>query len=303
MKVLVLYTVFPDSVVAVDRVAGEFALTEAAECVAAALPGAATVGVVGDLDEVLGAIRKHHPDVVFNACEAPLGRPDREAHVAALLEWIGVRFTGAGSETIALCRRKDWVKPLLAAAGIAVPRDGGYPCIVKPADEDGSYGIWTGSICETAAEVERARGYLQGPVLVEEFLPGREFVVSLWGEHGPEHVSIGETVFQGGMRLITYASKWRVDSVDFRDTPIVYPPEMAPDLRDAVVAAARGAWRVVDARGYLRVDVRLDAAGHPHVLDVNPNSELTPGVGMHRAVTEAGWDWAAFVRKLAEWAR
>ena len=62
-----------------------------------------------------------------------------------------------GSETFALCRRKDWVKPLLAAAGIAVPRDSGFPCIVKPADEGGSYGIRTGSICENAAEVERAQ--------------------------------------------------------------------------------------------------------------------------------------------------
>ena len=302
MNVLVLYTVFPDSVVAVGRVAGEFALTEAAQCVAAALPGVAAVGVRGELDEVLDAIRKHQPDVVFNACEAPLGRPDRETHVAALLEWMGVRFTGSGSETLALCRRKDWVKPLLAAAGIAVPRDGGFPCIVKPADEDGSYGIWTGSICENAAEVERARGYLQGPVLVEEFLPGREFVVSLWGAGTPDHVSIGETVFQGGMRLITYAGKWRVESVDFRDTPLIYHHEIEPGLRDAIVAPARGAWRVVGARGYLRGDVRLDADERPHVLDVNPNSELTPGVGMHRAVMEAGWNWPDFVRKLVEWA-
>jgi D-alanine-D-alanine ligase len=302
MNVLVLYSVFPDSVVAVDRVAGEFALTEAAECVAAALPGASAVGVVGALDEVLGAIRSHRPDVVFNACEAPLGRPDRETHVAALLEWMGIRFTGAGSETLALCRRKDWVKPLLAAAGIAVPRDGGFPCIVKPADEDGSYGIWTGSICENTADVARARSHLTGPVLVEEFLPGREFVVSLWGERAPDHVSIGETEFQGGIRLITYAGKWRVDSVDFRDTPLTYDPDIAPDLRDAIVAAARGAWRVVGARGYLRVDVRLGADGRPRVLDVNPNSELTPGVGMHRAVVEAGWNWVDFVRNLVEWA-
>jgi D-alanine-D-alanine ligase len=270
--------------------------------VASTLPGAAAVGVLGELDEVLAAIRAHRPDVVFNACEAPLGRPDRETHVAALLEWMGVPFTGAGSETLALCRRKDWVKPLLAAAGIAVPRNGGFPCIVKPADDDGSYGIWTGSICENEAEVERARSHVKGPVLVEEFLPGREFVVSLWGEREPGHVSLGETVFQGGMRLITYAGKWRVDSVDFRDTPLVYNPEVAPDLRAEIVAAAQGAWRVVGARHYLRVDVRLGADGRPRVLDVNPNSELTPGVGMHRAVIEAGWEWSDFVRKLVAWA-
>ena len=89
----------------------------------------------------MAILDSQHPDVVFNPCEAPLGRPDLESHVAALLEWRGVRFTGCGSETLALCRRKDRTKAVLAAAGAPVPRDGGFPCIVKPADQDGSAGI------------------------------------------------------------------------------------------------------------------------------------------------------------------
>ena len=65
---------------------------------------------------------------------------------------------------------------------------------------------------------------------------------------------------------------------------------------------ALGAWRAVEARGYLRVDLRLDAGGQPRVLDVNPNPELAPGVGIHRAVTEAGWTWERFVRQQVLWA-
>jgi len=299
VKVLVLYTLCPEA--RPDRVPLELSVTRAAECVARAIRGAAVEGVTGEPHEVQGALDRHRPDVVFNCCEAPLGRPDREPHVAALLEWIGVRFTGAGSECLALCRRKDRVNPLLAAAGIAVPRSGGFPCIVKPADEDGSYGVWTGSICENAAEIERARSYLKGRVLVEEFLPGREFVVALWGAGTPENVSIGETLFQGGMRLRTYFGKWH-EGIERRNTPIVYDSEIEPALRAAVVEAARGVWRVVEARDYLRVDVRLDAAGRPHVLDVNPNPEMAPGCGMHAAVTEAGWEWPRFIQKLIEWA-
>ena len=299
MKVLVLHTICPEG--RLDRVPIEMSLTRAAEGVAAVIPGCAVEGVVGETREVLGALDRHQPDVVFNCCEAPLGRPDREAHVAALLEWIGVRFTGAGSECLALCRRKDRVNPLLAAAGIAVPRSGGFPCIVKPADEDGSYGVWTGSICENAAEVERARGYLTGRVLVEEFLPGREFVVALWGAGTPEHASVAETLFAGGVRLKTYFGKWH-DGVERRNTPVVYDSEIDPALRAAVIETARVAWRVVEARDYLRVDVRLDAAGHPHVLDVNPNPEIAPGCGMHLAVTNAGWEWPRFIQKLIEWA-
>jgi D-alanine-D-alanine ligase len=257
--------------------------------------------MAGEARELLAVLERHRPDVVFNCCEAPLGRPDREPHIAALLEWLGVRFTGSGSECLALCRRKDRVNPVLAAGGIAVPRPGGFPCIVKPANEDGSYGVWTGSICENAAEIERARSYLRGPVLVEEFLPGREFAVALWGGQTPEHVSVGETVFSGGMRLRTYFAKWH-DGVERRNTPTVYDINIEPSLQNAIIDTARAAWCAVEARGYLRVDVRLDHEGCPHVLDVNPNPEISPRSGMHLAVSKAGWEWSRFVRQQIEWA-
>jgi D-alanine-D-alanine ligase-like ATP-grasp enzyme len=214
---------------------------------------------------------------------------------------MGVPFTGARSECLSLCRRKDRVNPLLASAGVPVPGPAGFPCIVKPADEDGSYGVWTGSVCESDAEIERARGYLRGRIRVEEFLPGREFLVSLWGARTPDHVSIGETLFQGGVRLITYFGKWH-EGIERRNTPISYESEIEPALRAEIITAACGAWHVVEARGYLSVDIRLDAAGCARVLDVNPNPELNPGFGMHRAVREAGWEWSHFIEKVIQWA-
>jgi D-alanine-D-alanine ligase len=301
MKVLILYTL-PPVTVAPGRMVDEFDMSAAAQGIAEVLPEALVAGVHGEIQEVLALLDYHQPDVVFNVCEAPLGRPDREAHVAALLEWYGVRFTGSGSETLALCRRKDRVNALLAAAGVLVPRTGVFPCIVKPADEDGSAWIDENSLCVNAEAMTRAQAQLKGPVVIQEFLPGREFAVSLWGQEESLNVSIGETCFMGGMRLITYAAKWDPDSADFANTPLVYTPQPDPPLREAVITAARGAWRVVGARGYLRVDIRLDATGEPRVLDVNPNPELSPGVGIYRAVREAGWGWERFVRQQLEWA-
>jgi D-alanine-D-alanine ligase len=300
MKVLVLHTLPPSA--AAGRTPAEFDLSGAAAGVAEVLPGAAVAGVRGEVAEVLALLAEHRPDVVFNACEAPLGRPDLEAHVAALLEWLGVRFTGAGSATLALCRRKDLVKAVLAAAGVPVPRADGFPCIVKPRDEDGSAGIFVDSVCENADALARAKRRLAGPLLVEQFLPGREFAVSLWGDNTPAHVSIGETRFLNGLRLNTYAAKWEPDSEEFANSPISYAIERNPALRETVVAAARRAWHAVGGRGYMRVDVRLDGGGNPFVLDVNPNPELGPGVGICRAVQEAGWTWERFVRQLIAWA-
>ena len=301
VKTLVLYSRTPDRC-AGGRWVEEFDVSPGAEAVAAALPGAVMAGVDGDLSEVLAALDRHRPDVVFNLCEAPLGRPDREHHVAALLEWRGVPFTGSSSETLALCRNKERTKAVLAAAGIAVARAGGLPCVVKPREEDGSFGIDGDSICHTREQVDRALARLSVPGIVEEFLPGREFAVSLWGRATPDHVSVGETHFLNGIRLNTYASKWDTESAEFADTPLDYQTVIAPDLRAAVIDGARAAWRAVAARGYLRVDLRQDAAGVPRVMDVNPNPALSPGIGVGRGAEEAGWTWEKLVRALAEWA-
>ena len=306
MKVLVLHTLPPPRFPP-GRQRDEFDLSEAAEHVATALEHGTVAGVRGDPREIMGAIEGHRPDVVFNLCEAPGGRPDREAHAAALLEWLGIPFTGCGSETLSLCRRKERVNAILAAAGVRVPApvDPGrptFPCIVKPAAEDGSAGIDRQSVCDDETGLTRARARLGSPCVVQEFLPGREFAVSLWGRSAPDFWSVGETLFAHGLRLNTYAAKWDVDSVDFRDSPMTYTSDIAPSLHAAIVAVAQRTWWAVGARHALRIDLRLDVAGTPVVLDVNPNPEMSPDVGLCRATAEAGWAWSTFVSSLVAWA-
>ena len=97
MKVLVLHTVVPAGLTA-GRVQEEFDLSAAAAGIAEALPDCEVAGVPGEASEVVDVLRAEKPDVVWNLCEAPLGRPDREAHLASLLEWLGVPFTGCGSD-------------------------------------------------------------------------------------------------------------------------------------------------------------------------------------------------------------
>src|SRR6185295_8949284 len=92
-------------------------LEPAAKGIAEVLPDAAIAQIRGEPREILGMLERHAPDVVFNLCEAPL------------------------------CRLKDRTAAVLAAAGVPVPRRGRFPCIVKPADQDGSAGIDHDSIC------------------------------------------------------------------------------------------------------------------------------------------------------------
>jgi len=306
MKVLVLHTLPPASVTD-DRIVYEFDLAAAAKNVADQIPGSIVRSVAGEAREILETVCEVHPDVVFNLCEAPLARTDLESHAAALFEWIGVPFTGCGSETLALCRRKDRTNALLHAAGIRVPlpvvaSQPHFPCIVKPLAEDGAAGIHSWSVCDNPEELRNALEKATLPFFVQAFVPGREFVVSLWGRSSPDYSSIGEMLFAPDQRLVTYDAKWDSDSFVFRNSSLTYSSEIDPNLRQEILGAARGAWRTVGARHAIRVDIRLDVLGAPHVLDVNPNPEISPEVGICRGVIEAGWPFQEFVRKLIEWA-
>jgi D-alanine-D-alanine ligase len=301
MKVLVVHTDPPVSG-RPGRLRDEFDLGEAAHAVVSALPGSVARGIAGWDEELRAVIAEHRPDVVFNLCEAPLGRPDLEAHAAAQLEALGVRFTGARGPTLELCRVKDRVNAVLSAAGIPVPGMGIFPCVVKPAEEDGSAWIWRDSLCRNPRELNIALCRMPSRALVEEFIPGREFAVSIWGGDEPACFSIGETLFGNGLQLITYDAKWLPESSDYHDSPVSYATEIANDLRMALASNASRVWSAVGARGYLRVDQRLDASGLPRVLDVNPNPALGSSGGIRSAAAAAGGGWDRFVRSQVEWA-
>lgn len=301
MKVLVVHTLPPEAG-ADGRISDEFDLAGGANVVASVLPGAIVCGILGRPEEFVELVKVHRPDVVFNLCEAPLGKPELEAHAAALWEWLGIRFTGSPSETLALCRVKDRVNAVLAANGIPVPGSGSFPCLVKPAEQDGSAWIWKDSICHDDDQVRQAVSRIPGRALVEAFMPGREFAVSAWGKERAEHFSIGETAFANGLQLLTYEGKWFPESSDYVDSPVTYAAQVDAELRGQLEEIVSRVWKVVGARGYMRVDLRLDVAGVPHVIDVNPNSALSEQGGIRAAVLEAGWSWERFVQCQVEWA-
>jgi D-alanine-D-alanine ligase len=302
MKVLILHTLPPERCND-GRWEWEFDLHATANEIHAVLPQSTIVGVRGEPGEMMDVLAREQPAAVFNLCEAPLCNPRLEPHAAAIFEWLGIPFTGAGSETLAMCRRKDIAKQVLRAAGVTVPSSGGFPCIVKPLDEDGSAGIHADSVCHSEEAVSRALARLGGPALVEAFVPGREFVVSLWGRDAAEHAVVGEIAFDNGVQIISYVGKWDMESHDYVNAPLVFHQPLDEAIERPVVETAKAAWRALGLRGYGTVDIRLDEAGNPCVLDVNPNAALNEEGRVQRAVCAYGWTWERFVRQQVEWAR
>jgi D-alanine-D-alanine ligase len=253
-------------------------------------------------------------DLVFNLCEGVHGKSEWEEHVVGTLEFAGIPVTGASLWTLATCRRKPVANTLLAQAGLPIPRwtvaqgkiedDFPLPAIVKPAAEDASAGLDRGSVVADRRSL-RARVAAMteqfDEVLVQEYIPGREFNV---GFVGARVLPIAEIDYsrmpEGAWRILTYAGKWEPGSPDDLASVPVCPATLPQKLADKLVRVADAAWRVMQGKGYGRVDLRVDEQGRPWVLEVNPNPDLNDDAGLSRMARAVGWDYPELVRRIAE---
>ena len=281
------------------------------------------VGVFGtamQLWDKLGAIRA---DVIVNLCEGFGGKSRHEPHVAACLELLKIPYTGSPPDCLALVHDKARTKRLLQAGGLptaaffyAAPgdnlpheslaialRDG--PFFVKPAAEDASLGISGNSVVHDLTAVQKQVAKLQsryGPVLIEQYLAGREFNVGVIAVPNLEILPLAEIEFHTDANhpwpIVTYESKWATESIADRATPVRCPANVELILADRLRQLARAAFTITGCRHYARVDFRTDARGEPFILEVNANPDLGPSAGFARAIRSHGWTYADFVSCL-----
>lgn len=249
------------------------------------------------------AIAAARPDLVVNLVES-VGGEGRLCHLApATFEVLGVPFTGSGSAAMAVTCHKRLCKRILAAHGLAVPADfpaGGPTYIVKSLWEHASVGLADDCVMDGAAVpagIERLRARLGGEVVAETFVDGRELNVSLLETpDGVVVLPLAEITFHlppDRRRIVGYAAKWDDDSPESRGTVRTF--DVSGVDHAAVERLVRRVWDVLGLRGYVRVDLRLDAAGTPYVLEVNCNPCLSPDAGFLAACARGGIDVAAVV--------
>ncbi len=258
-----------------------------------------TVGIAHDPQPLLAAWQQEPPDAVLNLHEGVPQSPATEIAATALLEWLGLAYSGCSSACLALGRDKVRSKYLLQGAGLPTPRfeiveagaspawTGPWPAIVKPAGQDASVGISQASVVSDAAalaaQVAAVHRQFGGPAIVEELLDGREFHVNVI-ETGPaarrELIVLppGEIAFappqDGWWPIYTYTAKWDIQSTEYQRCPVRTRVELPPPLAAELVELARRAFRLFGCRDYARIDCRLDRHGRPHVLEMNPNPYL-----------------------------
>jgi D-alanine-D-alanine ligase len=249
--------------------------------------------------------------LVFNLLEAPPGIPQIQAASVGVLELLEIPFTGAKAATLWITTDKLATRALLLANSLPVSAGGRItakemsileqllpPWIIKPAWEDASVGLEGNPLCYTTEQtIERinklSMRFPNQPLLLEHFLPGREFNVSLLAtENGVEILPIAEIVFvdfpSDVPAFVSYEAKWEVKSFACIHTVRRFPSEEEDgDLLCRIRNISRIAWEVCDLSGYARIDLRCDEAGIPHILEVNANPCLSPDAGFMAASAQA----------------
>jgi D-alanine-D-alanine ligase len=167
--------------------------------------------------------------------------------------------------------------------------------IVKPAMQDASVGLDQGSVVSDLERLnERVAVLLQaygGPVLVEEYVPGREFNVGLIEAPELQVLPVAEIVFAGQdpdfWPIVTYDGKWRPGTPDYEATPVDYA-DLPTRMRERLEDYSKRAFRLLGCRDYARIDFRVRPNGKPSILEVNPNPDFSPSAGLAYALERAG---------------
>lgn len=255
-------------------------------------------------------------DLVFNLFEGFINHPETEADIAEILSELKLPFTGCPAGALKLALDKAETKALLRNAGIYTPDFQllqpetlssfrlSYPCIVKPRGEDASQGISAQNVVSDFASLEKqvkaVSRYFGGQALVEHFIDGREFNVSVLGGRVLPISEIVYTLPEGVPRLLTFAAKWQPDSDYFKGSRVVCPAEIGEEERENIAQTVLKIFDLFGCRGYARVDMRWDERGQPNVIEVNPNPDISPGSGAARQAEAVGLNYPQFIGKIVE---
>ena len=269
-------------------------------------------------------LAREQPDLVFNIAEGWSG-VNRESHVPAICEYLGVPYTGSDPLTLGLTLHKGRAKEILAFRGVPTapfalverPQDLdrlalGFPLFVKPVAEGSGKGIFANNLCDTPAQLrERALFLLEQyaqPVLVETYLTGAEFTVAILGNGAEARclpvVSIDFATLPAGVTPVYgYEAKWVWDTPE-RPLDIFQCPAPVPAaLYREIEHVSLDAYHALGCRDWCRVDVRVDRFGVPNVMELNPLPGIIPDPAANscfpKAARAAGLRHDELIREIA----
>ena len=267
------------------------------------------------------ALARTKADLVFNMLEAFEGDDSREPHVAAFLDLLELRYTGAGPQALFLAQDKALAKKIFDFHGIRTPRfassyrgkldhvdDLEFPLIVKPAAEDGSVGIDAGAVVRTVREMMERVSMIQerfdSPALIEEFIEGREMYVGVLGNDKPVALPVVELDLsrlpKGMPKIAGREVKWEKGTQAFEVTRSAAAKDLDGETARRLQDTALQVYSALGLRDYGRVDMRLTPDGRMYVIEANPNPWLAPEAELAIAAAIAGRSYVQLIGQIVE---
>jgi D-alanine-D-alanine ligase len=272
-----------------------------------------------DLVKILKRFRPEE-HIVLNWCEELPGIPRSDAEIVRQLEKMKFSYTGSTAEVLSMSWNKAAVKALLNEKQIPTPSwkvvsdqkppDWDcFPAIVKPAFEHCSNGITTDAVVLNHAELMKRVAFVQNrfrqPALVEDFIDGREFHVTIWGNGSIEILPPAEMDFSAFNnlkdRLCTFDSKFTPGSVHYEKIEIRIPAALDEQENLELKKISLRAYQMMGCRDYARIDLRLRNSIF-YVLDVNPNADISPDTSLVYAAEAAGLTYGILCSRLVNFA-
>jgi D-alanine-D-alanine ligase len=279
------------------------------------------IGCTLDLAALRRAVLAARPEVIFNLAEALDGADSLQHVPPALLDTLGIRYTGSPTEAVFQTTHKLLAKQILGLAGLPTPawttleQNGesprlAAPCILKAVWEHASRGLDDAKVIRQgdAGLVQQRLAALAAesgrPCFAEQFIEGREFNLAiLEGPQGPELLPPAEIDFAafppGKPRIVGHRAKWVAGSFEFDHTPPKFDfPDQDRPLLDQIGNLALACWRRFGLRGYARVDFRVDPQQGPWILEINTNPCLAPDAGFAAALARAGIPFPQAIQRI-----
>ena len=281
--------------------------------------------VDADVEPLVSTLRAEAPDIVFNMAEAFAGKSALESNVAALMNLLGLRYTGSSPAGLIVAGDKTLTKKVLSFHSLRTPKfatvyrgavdwagDIGFPLIVKPPQEDASLGITGKSVVRNVQELLERIGAMQTefqqPALVEEFVDGREFYVGVIGNTNVTPLPVMELDFSGfpadRPRIASWEAKWGDDGdekgAEFAGTKSVFPSDVPEELLTKMQTLAVEAFHALRLRDYARIDLRVTPAGEIYIIEVNPNCYLERTAEFATAAQKAGVGHTELIERILE---